>query len=230
MPCGFANRSAEIGWRGVRIFTRSCDGYPAYRPDEYDARRQSVFGYRLVRGSDFQQEQAGWMGKAKKNDSGANLGFEAKLWLSACEMRNMDAAEYKHLVLGLIFLKYISDAFKEHYRMLFPDSFEDSSLGRISKGWEIASIGDVVRAVGGGTPSTKEPAYWENGVHHWATPKDLSSLSFPILLDTERRITNAGLRKISSGLLPPGTLLLSSRAPIGYLAIAQMLWLLIRGL
>ena len=47
--------------------------------------------------------------------SGANLGFEAKLWLAADKLRdNMDAAEYKHVVLGLIFLKYISDSFEEH--------------------------------------------------------------------------------------------------------------------
>jgi type I restriction enzyme M protein len=52
--------------------------------------------------------------KAKPNNSTANLGFEAKLWLAADKLRNnMDAAEYKHVVLGLIFLKYISDAFEE---------------------------------------------------------------------------------------------------------------------
>ena len=48
-------------------------------------------------------------------DSSANLGFEAKLWLTADKLRNnMDAAEYKNVVLGLIFLKYISDTFEEH--------------------------------------------------------------------------------------------------------------------
>ena len=53
--------------------------------------------------------------KAAKTDSSANLGFEAKLWLAADKLRNnMDAAEYKHVVLGLIFLKYISDTFEEH--------------------------------------------------------------------------------------------------------------------
>ncbi len=51
----------------------------------------------------------------KKNDTTAHLGFEAKLWLAADKLRNnMDAAEYKHVVLGLIFLKYISDTFEEH--------------------------------------------------------------------------------------------------------------------
>ncbi|EQD41391.1 type I restriction-modification system specificity subunit, partial [mine drainage metagenome] len=54
-----------------------------------------------------------------KNESGskggANLGFEAKMWLAADELRGqVDAAEYKHVVLGLVFLKYISDAFEEH--------------------------------------------------------------------------------------------------------------------
>ena len=48
-------------------------------------------------------------------DSTATIGFEAKLWLAADKLRNnMDAAEYKHVVLGLIFLKYISDTFEEH--------------------------------------------------------------------------------------------------------------------
>jgi len=56
---------------------------------------------------------------SKPDNSSANLGFEAKLWLSADKLRNnMDAAEYKHVVLGLIFLKYISDTFDEHHAKL----------------------------------------------------------------------------------------------------------------
>ncbi len=52
---------------------------------------------------------------APKDVSSATIGFEAKLWLAADKLRNnMDAAEYKHVVLGLIFLKYISDTFEEH--------------------------------------------------------------------------------------------------------------------
>ncbi len=105
---------------------------------------------------------------------------------------------------------------------LFPDSFEDSELGEIPRGWRVAPIGDLAEVVGGSTPSTKEPRYWEGGTHAWATPKDLSALSVPVLLDTERRITEGGLAQISSGLQPKGTVLLSSRAPIGYLAIAEI--------
>jgi type I restriction enzyme M protein len=57
--------------------------------------------------------------KLKKTDTTANLGFEAKLWAAADALRNnMDAAEYKHVVLGLIFLKYISDAFEAKHAEL----------------------------------------------------------------------------------------------------------------
>ena len=105
---------------------------------------------------------------------------------------------------------------------LFPDSFQESEAGHIPKCWTVQPVGEVVDCVGGGTPSTAEPKYWEGGTHHWTTPKDFSSLQAPVLLDTDRKLTDAGIAKISSGLLPAGTLLLSSRAPVGYLAIAAM--------
>ena len=61
------------------------------------------------------------------NNSSANIGFEAKLWLAADKLRsNMDAAEYKHVVLGLIFLKYISDAFEEKHMELKADKSADA--------------------------------------------------------------------------------------------------------
>ncbi|GMV63765.1 MAG: hypothetical protein AMXMBFR74_29320 [Parvibaculum sp.] len=101
---------------------------------------------------------------------------------------------------------------------LFPDRLDYEGK---PEGWGESTIGQEVDVVGGSTPSTKETAFW-NGDISWATPKDLSSLSTPVLLGTERQITDAGLGQISSGLLPVGTVLLSSRAPIGYLAIAQI--------
>jgi type I restriction enzyme, S subunit len=104
---------------------------------------------------------------------------------------------------------------------LFHDSFEDSPLGPVPKGWRVSQIGDEVEAVGGSTPSTDNPSYW-NGTIPFATPKDLSTLSVPLISSSERAITEAGLGCISSGLLPVGTVLLSSRAPIGYLAITTV--------
>ena len=104
---------------------------------------------------------------------------------------------------------------------LFPDRLVDSELGPIPEGWEVSTIGQEVDVVGGSTPSTKDPAFW-NGTINWATPKDLSSLESPVLVKTSRKITEKGLDNIGSGLLPGGTVLLSSRAPIGYLAISDV--------
>jgi type I restriction enzyme M protein len=66
--------------------------------------------------------------RTKKSDSSANIGFEAKLWLAADKLRNnMDAAEYKHVVLGLIFLKYISDSFDEQHAKLVAQKSEGAN-------------------------------------------------------------------------------------------------------
>lgn len=104
----------------------------------------------------------------------------------------------------------------------FPSELVGSSLGPIPKGWRVSEVGKVAECVGGGTPSTKRPEYWEPAIHSWATPKDLSGLNTPVLLRTARSLSDAGLARVSSGLLPKGTLLMSSRAPIGYLALAQV--------
>src|SRR5665811_1639010 len=72
-----------------------------------------------------QEERMGSMNN-QRNNTGANLGFEDKLWAAADKLRgNMDAAEYKHVVLGLIFLKYISDAFMEKFTALQADDLAD---------------------------------------------------------------------------------------------------------
>lgn len=105
---------------------------------------------------------------------------------------------------------------------LFPNSFEESELGLIPRGWQIKCVGDVIQTLGGATPNTKNLSFWEPEEFYWTTPKDLSGASAPVLLHTERRISATGLSKISSGLLPIGTLLLSSRAPIGYLSLTQI--------
>ncbi|MBW4980612.1 restriction endonuclease subunit S [Marinobacter adhaerens] len=105
---------------------------------------------------------------------------------------------------------------------LFPSALQNSELEEIPEGWNISHIGDEVLVVGGGTPSTKNPAFWEAGEINWTSPKDLSNLADKILVETERKITAAGLAKISSGLLPVDTVLMSSRAPVGYLAMAKI--------
>lgn len=93
-----------------------------------------------------------------------------------------------------------------------------SELGEIPEGWKTDKIDEYVSISGGGTPSTKEPAYWDGDIA-WSSPKDLSDRPDAYLFKTNKMITDQGLNSISSKLNPIGSLLLSSRAPIGYVAI-----------
>lgn len=103
---------------------------------------------------------------------------------------------------------------------LFPEKLvSDTGL---PEGWKLSEIGDEVTVVGGGTPSKKNDDFWVDGHIHWTSPKDLSGVQDKVLLDTASKVTEAGLKKISSGLLPVDTVLLSSRAPVGYLALAKV--------
>lgn len=104
---------------------------------------------------------------------------------------------------------------------LFPDGLDEEEVGQLPKGWAVSSIGQEVDVMGGNTPSTKDTDYW-GGQCAFATPKDLSNLNAPLLLATERHLTEAGVNRVSSGLLPSGTVLMSSRAPIGYVAISSI--------
>ena len=81
-------------------------------------------------------------------------------------------------------------------------------------------IGEIGKVVVGGTPSTKINSYW-NGEISWITPKDLSNFKGKYISNGERNISEEGLNNSSAKLMPKNTVLLSSRAPIGYVAIAS---------
>ena len=85
--------------------------------------------------------------------------------------------------------------------------------------WKEYSLGDIAEVESGSTPSTKEPSYWGGDIA-WITPNDLSGHNSKYISMGERNITKAGLNASSAKLLPRGTVVFSSRAPIGYLAIA----------
>jgi type I restriction enzyme S subunit len=85
--------------------------------------------------------------------------------------------------------------------------------------WHTSTIGEVCEIVSGATPKTGNPSFW-NGNIHWVTPKDLSVLQQKKYLeDTPRKITKDGLRSCSAKMLPPQSVLFSTRAPIGLVAI-----------
>lgn len=89
-----------------------------------------------------------------------------------------------------------------------------------SKGWKKYKLEDIAEIVGGGTPSTANSDYW-GGEIPWLTPRDLSINQNRFVCHGERNITKLGLENSSAKLLPAGSILLTSRAPIGYLAIAS---------
>lgn len=86
---------------------------------------------------------------------------------------------------------------------------------------EPRTYGDLAQIGGGGTPSTKEPTYWDGEVM-WAAPSDITSLQSPYLDETPRRITATGLAASSSPLYPAGSILMTSRATIGAFAVNQV--------
>ncbi len=87
-------------------------------------------------------------------------------------------------------------------------------------GWRVVKLGDVTEVIGGGTPNTKKVEYW-NGDIPWLTPRDFSNSSQRYWSRGKRNITELGFKNSSARKLPKGTILFTSRAPIGYIGIAE---------
>jgi type I restriction enzyme S subunit len=89
----------------------------------------------------------------------------------------------------------------------------------LPKGWRRVRLDQCCQVVGGATPSRDVPEYWDGDIP-WVTPKDISKLDQPVLEDAPEKITQAGYAASSTTLMPAGSILFSSRAPIGLVAIA----------
>ncbi len=98
----------------------------------------------------------------------------------------------------------------------------ESDLGRIPAGWEVRAAGDVFDVLGGGTPSKKRVDYWEDGQIPWFTPSDLTRARRRFAVRSSARITDLGLERSAARLFPPGSVLMTSRATLGVLAIAAV--------
>ncbi|MDY7028747.1 MAG: restriction endonuclease subunit S, partial [Spirochaetota bacterium] len=92
-------------------------------------------------------------------------------------------------------------------------------LGGIPAHWEVKRTKHIFRVINGSTPKSSEPEYWDGNIA-WVTPDDLGSLFKPEIIETARRISIDGYRSCGTTLVPPNSLVLSTRAPIGHLAIA----------
>ena len=98
--------------------------------------------------------------------------------------------------------------------------FVDSELGRIPEGWKVGRLDEIGEIVGGGTPSKSKAEYYCDKGIPWVTPKDLSITHAKFTSKGEVDISDLGYKNSSTQILPKGSVLFSSRAPIGYITIA----------
>jgi type I restriction enzyme S subunit len=99
--------------------------------------------------------------------------------------------------------------------------FKDSPLGRIPEEWEVVRLGEVGEIISGSTPSTYNSEYW-NGEIVWITPEDLSKTKTLFIENSSRKITQKGLRSCSARIIPAYSVVISSRAPIGYVKVSKV--------
>jgi len=95
----------------------------------------------------------------------------------------------------------------------------ESELGLIPEGWKVQTVEQTFQILGGGTPSKAEPAYWEGGTINWYSPTDLTRAGTSFMEQSADRITALGLAKSSAKLFPPMSVMLTSRATIGVVAV-----------
>ena len=101
---------------------------------------------------------------------------------------------------------------------LFPDELEDSELGEIPKGWEVKPLSQMIELIGGGTPKRSEKLYWGGDIP-WFSVKDAPAAGDVFVIDTDEKITESGLNKSSTKLLPEGVTIISARGTVGRLAL-----------
>ena len=112
--------------------------------------------------------------------------------------------------------KKINDNLEQQAQSYFQELFVDNA----DPEWTTGTISDLGTVVGGSTPSKAKPEYYTESGIAWITPKDLSNNKSKFVSHGENDITELGLRNSSASIMPEGTVLFSSRAPIGYIAIA----------
>lgn len=114
-----------------------------------------------------------------------------------------------------------SELYKEWFvRFRFPGYQNTKFENGIPEGWKIERIGNIGEVIGGGTPSTENEEYWDGDIP-WLSPVDLSDNTNVYVSRGGKNITKLGLQKSSAKMMPKDTVLLSSRAPVGYVALAK---------
>ena len=102
------------------------------------------------------------------------------------------------------------------YYDLFPDRLVDSELGEVPEGWEVGVLDDMVELLSGGTPKTSVPSYWDGDIP-WYTAKDAPNGSDVFAVDTERKITQLGVKNSATRVLDAATTVITARGTVGRL-------------
>ena len=123
-------------------------------------------------------------------------------------------------------IKLLEEAAQRLYKewfvdLRFPGQENTKIVDGVPEGWQIASIADICDTVGGGTPSTKIQSYYEKGDILWVIPTDITRNFSLALLDTEKKITPEGLKNSSAKMLPAETILMTSRASVGFFGMCK---------
>ena len=123
-------------------------------------------------------------------------------------------------------IKLLEEAAQRLYKewfvdLRFPEHENTKIVDGVPEGWRVASIADICDTVGGGTPSTKIQSYYEKGDILWVTPTDITRNFSLALLDTEKKITPEGLKNSSAKMLPAETILMTSRASVGFFGMCK---------
>ena len=123
-------------------------------------------------------------------------------------------------------IKLLKEAAQRLYKewfvdLRFPGHENTKIVDGVPEGWRVASIADICDTVGGGTPSTKIQSYYEKGDILWVTPTDITRNFSLALLDTEKKITPEGLKNSSAKMLPAETILMTSRASVGFFGMCK---------
>lgn len=123
-------------------------------------------------------------------------------------------------------IRLLEEAARRLYREWFVDlrfpGHEDTPItDGIPAGWNKTHISEICQMVSGGTPSTKVESYYSNGSIPWVTPTDITQNKALFFLDTEKKITEDGLHHSSAKMVPAGTILMTSRASVGYFGMCD---------
>ena len=123
-------------------------------------------------------------------------------------------------------IKLLEEAAQRLYKewfvdLHFPGHENTKIVDGVPEGWEKKKISEVCDTIGGGTPSTKVLSYYENGTISWVTPTDITKNNSLCLLSTEKKITKEGLDHSSAKMLPAETILMTSRASVGFFGICD---------